>query len=378
MVIPLFVGRERSIQALNIAMLSDKRIILVAQKRADVDDPKADHLYPIGTVATILQLLKLPDGTIKVLVEGVDRARIETLHEGEHYAADATLLPDLVAHEREMDVLARAVITQFEQYVKLNRKVPPEVLTALSGIEHTGRLADTVANHMSLKIGDKQKVLEILDVRKRLEHILVAIEGEMQVLQIDKRIRGRVKAQMERSQRQHYLNEQLKAIQKELAEMDDASNEINALEPGIDNADTPKEPHEKASDELNQLNVMSPVSADLGEVDVAPLMRQGMTEQGTQGQVAAELREWAGDFMERARKLEEAIKRLEPPPLEAQIASLGRQLARRDEQLAERDKEFERQNAAFYAQVSARDAQIDWLIQQVKELQQRLDSKGSP
>ena len=200
MVIPLFVGREKSIQALDVAMRTDKRIMLVAQKQADVDDPKADDLYRIGTVATILQLLKLPDGTVKVLVEGVDRARIEKLHAGEHYSSDVTLLPDQEAYdEREMDVLARSVISQFEQYVKLNKKVPPEVLTALAGIEHAGRLADTVAAHMSLKLAEKQKVLEILDVRKRLEHILVAIEGEMDVLQIEKRIRGRVKAQMEKS-----------------------------------------------------------------------------------------------------------------------------------------------------------------------------------
>jgi ATP-dependent Lon protease len=263
MVIPLFVGREKSIQALDIAMRSDKRIMLVAQKQADVDDPKADDLYRIGTVATILQLLKLPDGTVKVLVEGVDRARIDKLHAGEHYAADATLLPDVDAHdEREMDVLARSVISQFEQYVKLNKKVPPEVLTALAGIEHAGRLADTVAAHMSLKLGEKQKVLEILDVRKRLEHILVAIEGEMDVLQIEKRIRGRVKAQMEKSQREYYLNEQMKAIQKELGEMDEGGNEISELEQRINKAGMPKEAREKASGELNKLKMMSPMSAE--------------------------------------------------------------------------------------------------------------------
>jgi len=157
MVIPLFVGREKSIQALDVAMRTDKRIMLVAQKQADVDDPKADDLYRIGTIATILQLLKLPDGTVKVLVEGVDRARIEKLHAGEHYSSDVTLLPDQEAYdEREMDVLARSVISQFEQYVKLNKKVPPEVLTALAGIEHAGRLADTVAAHMSLKLSEKQ------------------------------------------------------------------------------------------------------------------------------------------------------------------------------------------------------------------------------
>ena len=263
MVIPLFVGREKSIQALDVAMRADKRIMLVAQKQADVDDPKADDLYRIGTVATILQLLKLPDGTVKVLVEGVDRARIERLHAGEHYSADVVLMPDVEAYdEREMDVLGRSVISQFEQYVKLNKKVPPEVLTALAGIEHAGRLADTVAAHMSLKLPEKQKVLEILDIRKRLEHILVAIEGEMDVLQIEKRIRGRVKAQMEKSQREYYLNEQMKAIQKELGEMDEGGNEITELEQKIAKAGMPKEAREKATSELNKLKMMSPMSAE--------------------------------------------------------------------------------------------------------------------
>ncbi len=263
MVIPLFVGREKSIQALDVAMKGDKRIMLIAQKQADVDDPKVDDLYRIGTVATILQLLKLPDGTVKVLVEGVDRARIDRLHAGEHFSADVTLQPDGEAYdEREMDVLGRSVISQFEQYVKLNKKVPPEVLTALAGIEHPGRLADTVAAHMSLKLGEKQKVLEILDVRKRLEHILVAIEGEMDVLQIEKRIRGRVKAQMEKSQREYYLNEQMKAIQKELGEMDEGGNEITDLEQKIAKAGMPKEARDKAGNELNKLKMMSPMSAE--------------------------------------------------------------------------------------------------------------------
>ena len=263
MVIPLFVGREKSIQALDVAMRADKRIMLVAQKQADVDDPKADDLYRIATVATILQLLKLPDGTVKVLVEGVDRARIEKLHAGDYYSSDATLLPDAESYdEKEMDVLSRSVISQFEQYVKLNKKVPPEVLTALAGIEQAGRLADTVAAHMSLKLAEKQKVLEILDVKKRLEHILVAIESEMDVLQIEKRIRGRVKAQMEKSQREYYLNEQMKAIQKELGEMDEGGNEITELEQKITKAGMPKEARDKAAGELNKLKMMSPMSAE--------------------------------------------------------------------------------------------------------------------
>jgi ATP-dependent Lon protease len=263
MVIPLFVGREKSIQALDVAMHGDKRIMLIAQKQADVDDPKVEDLYRIGTIATILQLLKLPDGTVKVLVEGVDRARIDKLEAGDYYSADVTMQTDGEAYdEREMDVLGRSVISQFEQYVKLNKKVPPEVLTALAGIEHAGRLADTVAAHMSLKLGEKQKVLEILDVRKRLEHILVAIEGEMDVLQIEKRIRGRVKAQMEKSQREYYLNEQMKAIQKELGEMDEGGNELTELEQKIAKAGMPKEAREKAGAELNKLKMMSPMSAE--------------------------------------------------------------------------------------------------------------------
>jgi ATP-dependent Lon protease len=263
MVIPLFVGREKSIVALDLAMKSDKRILLVAQKQADVDDPKAEDLYRVGTVATILQLLKLPDGTVKVLVEGVDRASIEKLVEGDFFSAEVTALPDVERYEeREMDVLTRSVITQFEQYVKLNKKVPPEILTSLAGIEQAGRLADTVAAHMSLKLSEKQRVLEIPDVRKRLEHMLAVIEGEMDVLQIEKRIRGRVKQQMEKSQREYYLNEQMKAIQKELGELDDAPNEIGELEKRIKAAGMPKEAREKANSELAKLKLMSPMSAE--------------------------------------------------------------------------------------------------------------------
>ena len=263
MVIPLFVGREKSILALDAAMKADKRIMLVAQRQADVEDPKLADLHNFGTVATILQLLKLPDGTVKVLVEGVDRARVTQLHTGDFYAAEIAVEQDLDQYEeREMDVLVRSVVSQFEQYVKLNKKVPPEVLTALAGIEQPGRLADTVAAHMALKLAEKQKVLEILDVRKRLEHVLVAIEGEMDVLQIEKRIRGRVKAQMEKSQREYYLNEQMKAIQKELGEMEDGTNEIADLEQKVAKAGMSKEAREKAGAEINKLKMMSPMSAE--------------------------------------------------------------------------------------------------------------------
>jgi ATP-dependent Lon protease len=263
MVIPLFVGREKSILALEAAMKGDKRIMLVAQRQAEVDDPKQDDLYKIGTLATILQLLKLPDGTVKVLVEGVERGTVGTLESGAYYTAEVSPAAEInVYDDKELEVLSRSVVSQFEQYVKLNKKVPPEVLTALAGIEDAGRLADTVAAHMALKLGDKQKVLEILDVRARLEHILVAIEGEMDVLQIEKRIRGRVKAQMEKSQREYYLNEQMKAIQKELGEMEDGVNEVQELEQKINAAGMPKEAKEKATAELNKLKMMSPMSAE--------------------------------------------------------------------------------------------------------------------
>ncbi len=263
MVIPLFVGREKSILALDQAMKAGKQILLVAQKQADVDDPAPQDLYRLGTVATILQLLKLPDGTVKVLVEGVERAKLDKLHVGQFFSAEISPIKDAEQYdEREMDVLSRSVITQFEQYVKLNRKVPPEILTSLAGIEQPGRLADTVAAHMSLKLDAKQKVLEIQDVRKRLEHILALIEGEMDVLQIEKRIRGRVKQQMEKSQREYYLNEQMKAIQKELGEIEDAPNELAELEQRIQKAGMPKEAREKAMSELNKLKLMSPMSAE--------------------------------------------------------------------------------------------------------------------
>jgi len=263
MVIPLFVGRERSIVALNKSMDAGKRILLVAQKAADLDDPQPSDLYEVGTLATILQLLKLPDGTVKVLVEGGERALIDRFNVEDHFSAEITELKDEDRHdEREIDVLVRSIITQFEQYVKLNKKVPPEVLTSLSGIDEPGRLADTVAAHMALKLSEKQRVLEIQDIRSRLEQVLGIIEGELDVLQIEKRIRGRVKQQMEKSQREYYLNEQMKAIQKELGEMEDAPNELADLEQKIEKAGMPKDAKEKAVSELNKLKLMSPMSAE--------------------------------------------------------------------------------------------------------------------
>jgi len=263
MVIPLFVGRDKSIVALDRAMSDGKRILLVAQQKADLDDPGPEDLYEVGTLATILQLLKLPDGTVKVLVEGGERAQIDELTVDECFMASVTELPEEDRHdEREVDVLVRSIITQFEHYVKLNKKVPPEILTSLSGIDEPGRLADTVAAHMALKLSEKQRILEIREVKERLEQILGIIEGEIDVLQIEKRIRGRVKQQMEKSQREYYLNEQMKAIQKELGEMEDAPNEIQDLEDRVEKAGMPEEAKEKATSELNKLKLMSPMSAE--------------------------------------------------------------------------------------------------------------------
>jgi ATP-dependent Lon protease len=263
MVIPLFVGREKSIVALDRAMNTGKKILLIAQQKADMDDPQPEDLYEVGTLATILQLLKLPDGTVKVLVEGGERASVDRIHVGDHFSADITILKEENQHdEREIDVLVRSIIAQFEQYVKLNKKVPPEILTSLSGIDEAGRLADTVAAHMALKLAEKQRILELRDIKVRLEQILGIIEGEIDVLQIEKRIRGRVKQQMEKSQREYYLNEQMKAIQKELGEMEDAPNELADLEAKIEKAGMSKEAKEKATAELNKLKLMSPMSAE--------------------------------------------------------------------------------------------------------------------
>ncbi len=263
MVIPLFVGRDKSIKALEAAMEADKRILLVAQKNAAVDDPQAEDVYQVGTVSTILQLLKLPDGTVKVLVEGVQRAQVVEFSNGAHYfSARVRLLSETLLDEREGEVLMRSVMAQFDQYVKLNKKIPPEILTSLSGVDEPGRLADTIAAHMSLKIEDKQKILEIGDVRERLEHIMAIMESEIDILEVEKRIRGRVKRQMEKSQREYYLNEQMKAIQKELGELEDHPNEIEELSARIEKAGMPKEAREKVEAELNKLKMMSPMSAE--------------------------------------------------------------------------------------------------------------------
>ncbi len=264
MVIPLFVGREKSINALDAAMSDNKQILLVAQKSAEIDEPGADEIHRIGTLSNILQLLKLPDGTIKVLVEGEQRVQVIELNEGDdHFTAEISVIesqPD--ENERELEVLGRSVINLFDQYVKLNKKVPPEILTSLSGIDDPARLADTIAAHMSLKLEEKQQVLEIRSVKERLEHIMGLIEGEIDILQVEKRIRGRVKQQMEKSQREYYLNEQMKAIQKELGDLEDAPNEVEELAAKIEKSGMPKEAREKAEAELNKLKMMSPMSAE--------------------------------------------------------------------------------------------------------------------
>jgi ATP-dependent Lon protease len=244
-------------------MDSGKQILLIAQKQADMDNPGKDDIYRIGTIATILQLLKLPDGTVKVLVEGGSRARVGEVTAGEYFTADIELIDERVdAESRELEGLRRSVVSQFDNYVKLNKKVPPEILTSLTSIEQPGRLADTIAAHMSLQLDEKQKVLEIIEVKRRLEHVMTLVDAEIDMLQIEKRIRGRVKQQMERSQREYYLNEQMKAIQKELGEMDDAPNELTELEQRIAQAGMTKEAKDKAVSELNKLKMMSPMSAE--------------------------------------------------------------------------------------------------------------------
>ena len=263
MVIPLFVGRDKSIKALESAMENDKQILLVAQKSASDDDPQADDLYRIGTISSILQLLKLPDGTVKVLVEGNRRARINTfLGTEDFFTAQVKQYDEEPIDERESEVLVRSLTNQFDQYVKLNKKIPPEILTSLSSIDDPSRLVDTIAAHMSLKIDEKQKVLEITDLRERLEHLMALMESEIDLLQVEKRIRGRVKRQMEKSQREYYLNEQMKAIQKELGDMDEAPNELDELAKKIEEAGMSKEAREKADAELKKLRMMSPMSAE--------------------------------------------------------------------------------------------------------------------
>jgi ATP-dependent Lon protease len=263
MVTPLFVGRQKSIEALEKAMAADKQVLLVAQKDPSVDDPGAGDLYDIGTVASILQLLKLPDGTVKVLIEGKERAKINTIEDlGAYFRAEVESLVEVPVSGSDSHAMVSAAISQFEQYVNLSKKVPAEVITSLSGIDDPGRLTDTIAAHMSLDLGQKQAILEIVDVRERLDHLLGLMDTEVDTFQVEKKIRGRVKKQMEKSQREYYLNEQIKAIQKELGEMGDDVTEVDEIERKITAAKMPKDAEEKTRAEANKLKMMSPMSAE--------------------------------------------------------------------------------------------------------------------
>ena len=262
MVIPLFVGRSKSIKALETAMEAGKSIALVAQRSATKDDPGTDDLYAIGSMANILQMLKLPDGTVKVLVEGTQRANVLRVYDAKsHFDAEVQIVPAEDGTDSESEAMRRVLIAQFDQYVKLNKKIPPEILTSLAGIDDAGRLADTIAAHLPLKLEQKQEVLEIFGVRKRLEHLLGLLEGEIDILQVEKRIRGRVRRQMEKSQREYYLNEQVKAIQKELGDGEEGTD-FDELEKKIKAAHMPKEARTKAEAELKKLRLMSPMSAE--------------------------------------------------------------------------------------------------------------------
>ena len=263
MVIPLFVGREKSIKALEAAIDENQQILLVAQKDSGEDAPNTDNLYETGTLANILQLLKLPDGTVKVLVEGTQRAKVALFDtSNDFFEAEVVVFHDEQPEQREADVLMRTLLGQFEQYVKLNKKIPPEVIASLSSIEEVARMADTVAAHMTLKLEDKQQLLEMADVKARIEKLMAYLESEIDIQQIEKRIRSRVKKQMEKSQREYYLNEQLKAVQKELGELDEAGNEVDDLAEKIAEAGMPKEARDKAESELKKLRMMSSMSAE--------------------------------------------------------------------------------------------------------------------
>ncbi|MFT3762703.1 MAG: endopeptidase La [Pseudoxanthomonas sp.] len=268
MVIPLFVGRDKSMRALEQAMEADKRILLLAQKSAETDDPAATDLYQIGTLAQVLQLLKLPDGTIKVLVEGTDRVRVADVAErdGALYGRAEVVESDFAREPREIEAVARSLMGLFEQYVKTNRKLPPELLQTLSGIDEPSRLADTIAAHLGVRLADKQRLLETVEVGERLELLVGFVDGEIDVQQLEKKIRGRVKSQMEKSQREYYLNEQMKAIQKELGELDEAPNELEELARRVAAAGMPKPVEAKAKNELNKLKQMSPMSAEAAVV----------------------------------------------------------------------------------------------------------------
>ena len=264
---PLFVGRPKSIKALEEAMSGDKQVLLVAQKNASDDDPVAEQLFSIGTIATILQLIRLPDGTVKVLVEGLERAKVINVdRESDHMNAEASLLVSEDVSQKEASVLIRSLLSQFDQYVQLSKKIPPEVMTSISSIDEPGRLVDTIASHMALQLSEKQNLLELSSLKNRVEHLMALIESEIDLFQVEKRIRGRVKKQMEKSQREYYLNEQMKAIQKEMGDLEDVPNEADELRQKIDNAGMPKDAKDKALAELHKLKMMSPMSSEASVV----------------------------------------------------------------------------------------------------------------
>ncbi|MEC9082476.1 MAG: LON peptidase substrate-binding domain-containing protein, partial [Pseudomonadota bacterium] len=262
MVVPLFVGREKSIQALEAAMEGSKEILLVAQKDASTDEPGPKDVFAMGTLATVLQMLRLPDGTVKVLVEGNSRASISDIEEGDYLSGQAILMDEESLPEREKDVLTKTLMDEFEKYVKLSKKVPSEVSNALTGIHELERLVDTMAAHLEMRIPEKQELLEALDVRKRVDLLLGKLDGEIDLIEVEKRIRGRVKKQMERSQREYYLNEQMKAIQKEMGQLGEGNNDFEELEQKLEEAGLPEEARKKTEAELNKLKMMSPMSAE--------------------------------------------------------------------------------------------------------------------
>ena len=264
---PLFVGRPKSIKALEVAMNTGKQVLLVAQKNATEDDPKARDIFEIGTIASILQLIRLPDGTVKVLVEGIDRARITAVElDADYFQAQVSVITGEPLADKQAELLTRSLLSQFEQYVQLSKKIPPEVLSSITSIDEPGRLVDTISSHMTLQLQEKQNLLELVSLQARIEHLMGLIESEIDLFQVEKRIRGRVKKQMEKSQREYYLNEQMKAIQKEMGELDDAPNETEELKQRIEDAGMPAEAKDKALSELNKLRMMSPMSSEASVV----------------------------------------------------------------------------------------------------------------
>ena len=264
MVVPLFVGRDKSVKALESVMKGDKKIMLITQKRASVDDPKKNDLFDFGTVANVLQLLKLPDGTVKVLVEGLNRASINVFFENEEFLqADVDQIIETIdSSDKQLRAMSKSTTDEFDKYVNLNKKIPPEVLGTINEIDELGKLSDTIASHLSIKLSDKQQILESVDLSERFEKILSFIQSELDVLQVEKKIRGRVKNQMEKTQREYYLNEQMKAIQKELGENEDGKDDISEYEEKIESAKLTKEAKEKCYAEIKKIKSMSPMSAE--------------------------------------------------------------------------------------------------------------------